>query len=114
MTAAALESAAAEAEAEDTESVSVDAKWIHLPGGGTAPVQLPADAAPGTVVQMQMRCVQLRPMKEEEIEVVVPSTVKYNRAFRVALPGGGTKVVTAPAGVKAGAAMKVTVKVPVE
>ena len=87
---------------------------VHLPGGGTAPVQLPADAAPGTVVQMQMRCVQLRPMKEEEIEVVVPSTVKYNRAFRVALPGGGTKVVTAPAGVKAGAAMKVTVKVPVE
>ena len=41
MTAAALESAAAEAEAEDTESVSVDAKWIHLPGGGMVRLRSP-------------------------------------------------------------------------
>ena len=41
MTAAALESAAAEAAAEDTESVSVDAKWIHLPGGGMVRLRSP-------------------------------------------------------------------------
>ena len=53
-------------------------------------------------------------MKEEQIEAVVPPTVKYNRRFRVALPGGGTKLVTAPEGVKAGETIKVTVKVPVD
>ena len=32
----------------------------------------------------------------------------------IALPGGGTKLVTAPEGVKAGETIKVTVKVPVD
>ena len=65
-------------------------------------------------MQIQVRCVQLRAMKDEQIEAVVPPTVKYNRRFRVALPGGGTKLVTAPEGVKAGETIKVTVKVPVD
>ena len=87
---------------------------VNLPGGGATAVQLPADAAPGSAMQIQVRCVQLRAMKEEQIEAVVPPTVKYNRRFRVALPGGGTKLVTAPEGVKAGETIKVTVKVPVD